>query len=104
VGTFSRFCCPGSAEFVECESCWQRTTKGYFGVAVGKGARTAKTEIEKLKLSEMTVREAVKEAAKMYVSMAITCLFAAPSARLTCHKIVSIQCTTTARTNPLNWS
>jgi 20S proteasome subunit alpha 7 len=42
---------------------------GYFGVAVGKGARTAKTEIEKLKLSEMTVREAVKEAAKIIYSV-----------------------------------
>lgn len=40
--------------------------QGYYGVAIGKGARAAKTEIEKLKLSEMTAREAVKEAAKMY--------------------------------------
>jgi len=38
---------------------------GYFGVAIGKGARAAKTEIEKLKLSEMTAREAIKEAAKI---------------------------------------
>ncbi len=39
--------------------------KGYYGCAVGKGTRAAKTEIEKLKLSEMTVREAIKEAARM---------------------------------------
>ncbi|RUS23847.1 nucleophile aminohydrolase, partial [Jimgerdemannia flammicorona] len=38
---------------------------GYHGCAVGKGKQVAKTEIEKLKLSEMTVREAVKEAARM---------------------------------------
>lgn len=44
--------------------------QGYFGVAIGKGARAAKTEIEKLKLSEMTAREAIKEAAKMYVQLA----------------------------------
>jgi 20S proteasome subunit alpha 7 len=43
--------------------------QGYFGVAIGKGARAAKTEIEKLKLSEMTAREAIKEAAKMYASL-----------------------------------
>jgi len=41
--------------------------QGYFGVSIGKGARAAKTEIEKLKLSEMTAREAIKEAAKMYL-------------------------------------
>ncbi|TPX33162.1 hypothetical protein SmJEL517_g03836 [Synchytrium microbalum] len=38
---------------------------GYYGAAVGKGKQVAKTEIEKLKLSEMTVREAVKEAARI---------------------------------------
>ncbi|KAI9140158.1 nucleophile aminohydrolase [Paraphysoderma sedebokerense] len=38
---------------------------GYHGVAVGKGRQLAKTEIEKLKLNEMTVREAVKEAARI---------------------------------------
>ncbi|KAI8072931.1 nucleophile aminohydrolase [Gongronella butleri] len=34
---------------------------GYHGCAVGKGKSVAKTEIEKLKLDEMTVREAVNE-------------------------------------------
>ncbi|KAI8850629.1 nucleophile aminohydrolase [Chytridium lagenaria] len=38
---------------------------GYFGCAVGKGRQLAKTEIEKLKLTQMTVREAVKEAARI---------------------------------------
>ena len=39
--------------------------KGYFGCAVGKGRQLAKTEIEKLKLTHLTAREAVKEAARM---------------------------------------
>ncbi|KAG6878114.1 hypothetical protein C0993_012118 [Termitomyces sp. T159_Od127] len=38
---------------------------GYHGAAVGKGRQLAKTELEKLKLSEMTTREAVKEAARI---------------------------------------
>lgn len=38
---------------------------GYSGAAVGKGRTLAKTEMEKLKLSEMTTREAVLEAARM---------------------------------------
>lgn len=39
---------------------------GYYGVAVGKGRQAAKTELEKLKLSDMTCREAIKAIAKMY--------------------------------------
>ena len=39
--------------------------KGYNGAAVGKGRQLAKTELEKLKLSELTTREAVFEAARM---------------------------------------
>jgi 20S proteasome subunit alpha 7 len=39
--------------------------KGYHGAAVGKGRQLAKTELEKLKLSELTLREAVFEAARM---------------------------------------
>lgn len=38
---------------------------GYFGCAVGKGKLAAKTEIEKLKLSELTAREAAKEIARI---------------------------------------
>ena len=50
--------------------------KGYHGAAVGKGRQLAKTELEKLKLSELTTREAVIEAARM-------CAFPALSAVLT---------------------
>lgn len=38
---------------------------GYHGAAIGKGRQLAKTEIEKLKLSEMSTREAVVEAARI---------------------------------------
>ncbi|EIM88530.1 20S proteasome subunit [Stereum hirsutum FP-91666 SS1] len=38
---------------------------GYHGAAVGKGRQLAKTELEKLKLSELTTREAVLEAARI---------------------------------------
>jgi len=37
----------------------------YFGAAVGKGRQQARTEIERLKLGEMTCREGVKELAKI---------------------------------------
>lgn len=39
--------------------------QSYFGCAVGKAKQAAKTEIEKLKLADMTVKELVKEAARM---------------------------------------
>lgn len=38
---------------------------GYYGCAIGKAKQSAKTEIEKLKLSEMTCPELVKEAARI---------------------------------------
>ncbi|EDO36538.1 predicted protein [Nematostella vectensis] len=38
---------------------------GYHGCAIGKAKQNAKTEIEKLKMSEMTCQEAVKEVAKI---------------------------------------
>ncbi|CAG7848384.1 Proteasome subunit alpha type-3; Flags: Fragment [Serendipita indica DSM 11827] len=38
---------------------------GYHGAAVGKGRQLAKTELEKLKLSELSMREAVFEAARI---------------------------------------
>lgn len=38
---------------------------GYYGTAVGKGKQVAKGELEKLKLSEMTVVQATKEVAKI---------------------------------------
>jgi 20S proteasome subunit alpha 7 len=38
---------------------------GYHGAAVGKGRQLAKTELEKLNLSELSTREAVLEAARI---------------------------------------
>jgi 20S proteasome subunit alpha 7 len=40
---------------------------GYFGCAAGKAAASARTLIEKLDLKNMKCRDAVIEAAKMYV-------------------------------------
>ena len=37
----------------------------YFGTAVGKGRQAAKTEIERLKLEDMTCQQGVMEVAKM---------------------------------------
>jgi len=37
----------------------------YFGAAVGKGRQAAKTELERLNLSELTCRQGVAEVAKM---------------------------------------
>lgn len=39
--------------------------QGYHGAAIGKGRQLAKTELEKLKLTELTTRQAVLEAARM---------------------------------------
>jgi len=64
--------------------------QGFFGCAIGKGKLAAKTEIEKLKLSEMTSRQAAKEVARMLVS---TCrfhfhsLFTPPSFVLSIYKV-----------------
>jgi 20S proteasome subunit alpha 7 len=41
-------------------TCW-----GYTGAATGKGRQTAKSELEKLNFEELTVKEAVKVAAKI---------------------------------------
>lgn len=38
---------------------------GYSGVAAGKGRQTAKSELEKLNFEELTVKEAVKHAARI---------------------------------------
>jgi len=38
---------------------------GYHGAAIGKGRQLAKTELEKLNLSELSMREAVMEAARI---------------------------------------
>jgi 20S proteasome subunit alpha 7 len=39
--------------------------QGYFACALGKAKQAAKTEMEKIKLKDMTCRELIKEAAKM---------------------------------------
>ncbi|KAI3891537.1 hypothetical protein MKW92_000247 [Papaver armeniacum] len=41
----------------------------YYGAAIGKGRQAAKTEIEKLNLSEMTCREGIVEVAKIIYSV-----------------------------------
>ena len=57
--------CPLIVSFIyEHHALWP--LQGYHGAAVGKGRQLAKTELEKLKLSELTTREAVLEAARMY--------------------------------------
>ncbi|KRT82017.1 hypothetical protein AMK59_5958, partial [Oryctes borbonicus] len=38
---------------------------GYYGCAIGKAKQSAKTEVEKLKLSNLTTKELVKEAARI---------------------------------------
>jgi len=42
---------------------------GYYGCSIGKGARAAKTELEKLDLANMTAREAINEAARIIYSV-----------------------------------
>lgn len=39
--------------------------QGFFGAAAGKAKQAAKTEVEKLKMADMTCEQIVKEAAKM---------------------------------------
>ena len=39
--------------------------QGYYGCSIGKARQSAKTEIEKLKTTEMTCAELIKEAAKI---------------------------------------
>lgn len=41
------------------------TSWGYYGCAIGKAKQAAKTEMEKLKLKDMTIEQLVKEAAKI---------------------------------------
>lgn len=40
----------------------------FFGTAVGKGRQAAKTEIERLKLDELSCEQGVVEVAKMYAT------------------------------------
>ncbi|OQR79953.1 proteasome subunit alpha type-3-like [Tropilaelaps mercedesae] len=41
------------------------TCYGYYGCAIGKAKQTAKTEMEKIKLADMTCRQLAKEAARI---------------------------------------
>ena len=49
----------------EFKSNWTILFQGYFGCAVGKAKQSAKTEIEKLKLADMSVNELITTAGKM---------------------------------------
>lgn len=40
-------------------------TNGYYGIAIGKGKQSGKTELEKLQLDKMTCKEAIKQIARM---------------------------------------
>eukprot|EP00163_Fabomonas_tropica_P002633 TRINITY_DN1203_c0_g1_i2.p1 TRINITY_DN1203_c0_g1~~TRINITY_DN1203_c0_g1_i2.p1 ORF type:complete len:253 (-),score=76.71 TRINITY_DN1203_c0_g1_i2:85-843(-) len=42
---------------------------GYYGIAIGKGKQAAKTEVEKLKLDELTCKDALFEVAKIIHSV-----------------------------------
>ncbi|EGC32092.1 20S proteasome subunit alpha-3 [Dictyostelium purpureum] len=42
---------------------------GYFGSSLGKGKQAAKNELEKVKFSEITTREAIKEVARIIYSV-----------------------------------
>ena len=41
------------------------TSSGYWGCAAGKAKSAAKTELEKIKMADMTCEELIKEAAKI---------------------------------------
>ena len=64
--------------------------QGYYGAAIGKAKQSAKTEIEKLKMQDMTCEQIVKEAAKMSVTFRYltlhTCL-----RRVAAHKLCLLQ-------------
>ena len=56
---------PSGVSYVICSISAILILQAYYGTAVGKAKQAAKGEIEKLKLSEMTARQAVNEVAKM---------------------------------------
>ena len=60
---------PSGVAYVCFILCWGSKLifcKGYFACAIGKGRQAAKTELEKLKLQELTCIQAVNEIARMY--------------------------------------
>ena len=46
---------------------------GYWGCAAGKAKSAAKTELEKIKMTEMTCAELIKEAAKIIYQVGDKC-------------------------------
>jgi 20S proteasome alpha/beta subunit len=70
--------------------------QGYFGCAIGKGKQLARTEIEKLKLTELSCRDALKEVARMYVHR---CPYPSLACALTYSAAACNWCTTTSRTS-----
>ena len=44
---------------------------GYWGCAAGKAKSAAKTELEKIKMTEMTCAELIKEAAKIIYQVGV---------------------------------
>lgn len=51
----------------------------FYGTALGKGRQQAKTEIERLKLSELTCRQAVLELGRMCACRLFSCLAPSPT-------------------------
>ena len=58
------------------ESRWEIKIQipGYWGCAAGKAKSAAKTELEKIKMTEMTCAELIKEAAKIIYQVGVLVL------------------------------
>lgn len=74
---------------------------GYHGCAIGKAKQAAKTEIEKLKLKEMTCKNLVKEAAKIIYQVIV---IVALSTHFQFSCIVLPRSMTRSRTKHSNWN
>lgn len=56
---------PGRSPWGSCKTKYSYRIQGYFGAATGRGRQAAKAELEKLPLPNITVKEAVKHAARI---------------------------------------
>lgn len=56
---------PGKSPWGSCKTKYSHQIQGYFGAATGRGRQAAKAELEKLPLPNITVKEAVKHAARI---------------------------------------